>query len=90
MVEEIGGLALFIALEVGLDLGDEGLEGFGKVCHAGDDRDGWDAVKEKGGCGKAAGPQKRAKMSHFPAGKGHGGGVVGSWRGLHDPREGPP
>ena len=33
VVEEVGGLALLIALEVSLDVGDGGLEGFGKICH---------------------------------------------------------
>jgi hypothetical protein len=49
MVEEIGGLALLIALQVGVDVGDEGLEGFGKVCHAADDRRTGGCGKEKGG-----------------------------------------
>jgi hypothetical protein len=31
VIEEIGGFAFFVAGEVGLDIGDEGLEGFGEV-----------------------------------------------------------
>jgi len=38
VVEKIGGFALLIAGEVGLDVGDEGGEGFWEIGHAGESR----------------------------------------------------
>ena len=84
MVEEIGGLALLIALEVGVDVGDEGLEGFGKVCHAADDRRAGGCGKEKGkgGLQDSQAPKPRQNVPFF--------GGKGSWLGGHWVMEDPP